>query len=313
MAHFTWTGVAVTLGELSPQVSYPDGSPGGNIYQAIVDDGAPTLVATQSATARYSLATGLAPGLHTVSLVKLTESRVGKTRYLGFTVEAGQLTPWERPVRRQIAVIGDSISAGYGILGRSPACGFSPNTEDASKTYGAVAAQIVQADLVNTSYSAKGLVRNEDGTTNGTMPDLYKLTLPSDPTSAWDPNGWLPDVVVVNLGTNDFATGIPPAVDFQQGYAALLRSIRGVYPRTYIFCALGPMLSDTEPAGQNHLSVARGYIQQVVQEFQDPRVSFIEFTGLDQGAEGCNGHPNEAFQRAMGEQLARTIQSALGW
>jgi lysophospholipase L1-like esterase len=313
VAHFTGTGVAVTLGELSPQISYPDGSPGGNIYQATVDEGAPTRVATQPATATYSLATGLAPGLHTVSLVKLTEPRVGKTRFLGFTVEAGQLTPWERPLRRQISVIGDSISAGYGLLGGSPSCGFSPSTEDASKTYGAVAAQSVQADFINTSYSAKGLIRNEDGTTSGTMPNLYKLTVPSDSTSAWDPNGFIPDVVVVNLGTNDFATGIPPAAEFQQAYAALLRSVRGSYPRAYIFCALGPMLSDSEPAGQNHLSVARGYIQQIVQEAHDPRVSFIEFTGLEPSTEGCNGHPNEGFHRTMGGQLARAIQLALGW
>jgi lysophospholipase L1-like esterase len=313
LGKFTGTGISVTLQELNSQSSYPDGSPGGNIYALSIDGSARTSVPASPGTTTYQLATGLTSGQHTVELVKRTEARVGGARFLGFSIEGGQMMSAARVVTRRLAVIGDSISAGYGVLGGNASCSFTPSTQDVTQTYGAVAASSLQAELTVTAWTGKGVWRNGDGTTNTTMPQLYVRTIPSDYTSVWDPNAWVPDAVVVNLGTNDFAIGVPPANSFKQAYTNLLTSLGSMYPGAHVFCTLGPMLSDTDPAGQMQLSTARGYIQTVVQELNNPRLHFLEFTQVGASQQGCNGHPNVAAQQTMGQQLAQTIRTTLNW
>jgi hypothetical protein len=48
-----------------------------------------------------------------------------------------------------------------------------------------------------------GVYSNYDGTVNGTMLQLYNLTIASQP-GQWNFSSWIPQVVVINLGTNDF-------------------------------------------------------------------------------------------------------------
>jgi lysophospholipase L1-like esterase len=313
LANFTGTGISVTLQELIP-APYTSSSPSGNVYSVVLDGNllVPNLAA-RSGTTSYQLATGLAYGFHAVRLSKATEARVGGVRFLGFTVEGGDLTQGSRPVSRRLAIIGDSISNGYGVTGKDANCPYSPGTQDATRSYGALAAARVGADVVITAWSGKGLWRNSDGRADGTMPQLYQRTLPSDYTSGWDPNSYTPDAIVINLGTNDFANGVPPADSFKGAYSALIGILRQSYPAASILCALGPMLSDSTPLGQMQLSTARSYIHAVVNTSNDPNVLFIEFPSIDPSQEGCDGHPNSDAQQAMGAQLSSVLHGVLNW
>jgi lysophospholipase L1-like esterase len=313
VGYFTGTGVSVTLQEMTPQLTFSDNLPAGNIYQVSVDDQPPRSVVAQPGTTTYDVAVGIPPGPHIVKVVKQTEARVGGTRFLGFKVTGGQFTARPPAASRRILVIGDSISVGYGVLGTDPNCKFSPTTENSAASYGAVAANLLGAELTITAWSAKGVWRNADGNMIDTMPQLALRTLPSDPTSVWDPKAWMPDAVVVNLGTNDFAFGIPPTGVFEQAYSSLLSSLRLTYPSAHIVCGLGPMLSDSVPAGEGQLTKARSSIQSVLQAKADPAIELIEFTGLTVAQQGCGGHPNASFQHAMGQQLAISLQKALRW
>jgi lysophospholipase L1-like esterase len=313
VGQFTGTGVGVTLQELTPQASYSDGSPGGNIYRVIVDGGQPMVLAARPGTTTYPLAMGLPQGQHTVELRKITEARVGAVRFLGFAPQGGQMVPQAPAPARRLAVIGDSISTGYGDLGTTPYCAFSPSTQDSSQSFGAVAARQVQANLMNTAWAGKGIYRNNDGSTTDTLPQLYGRTVGSDPKSVFDPTTFVPDAIVINLGTNDFNLGVPPENPFEQAYKNFLVGLRATYPNAQILVALGPMLSDTYPAGQQHLSIARRYLQAVVAAVGDPKVQFVEFAQLTSGAQGCDSHPNVSAQQAMGNQLAQVLRSALSW
>src|SRR5207253_1331322 len=72
-------------------------------------------------------------------------------------------------------------------------------------------------------------------------PLLWERTLAEDASSRWPFPAPPPDVVVVNLGTNDFWKG-DPGPSFETAYTAFLVKIRARYPAAPIIAALGPLL-----------------------------------------------------------------------
>ena len=76
-----------------------------------------------------------------------------------------------------------------------------------------------------------------------TMPILWQRTIPTDSSSHWDPSQWMPDVVVINLGTNDYnAGGADPSANFQSTYLQFVKQLESAYPGVFVFGAVGPML-----------------------------------------------------------------------
>jgi lysophospholipase L1-like esterase len=311
-ATFKGSGLSMSLNELTNQQTYA-GQQQGNMYDVAIDGGAPTVLASKSGTSTYTLAQGLSSGQHTVMVRKRTEALVGEAVFMGFSVPDGQLVSTQRKVSKRLLVIGDSITCGYGDEGTSATCQFTPSTENASKSYGLVVADKLQADASIIAWSGKGISRNNDGTTAQTMATLYARTLPGHADSNFDASSFVPDAVVIDLGTNDFVSGVPDQAGFVQAYSTLVQQIRQQYPNAHIFCALGPMLSDFYPQGQMQLSTARAYIQQVVQS-ADSKTHFLEFAteDTDTGA-GCAYHPNVATHAAMAAQLEQALSQTLGW
>ncbi len=60
------------------------------------------------------------------------------------------------PRQRRLLFIGDSITAGYGVLCNDSVGPFSPETESAFHAYAAVAARALEADAHVIAYSGKG-------------------------------------------------------------------------------------------------------------------------------------------------------------
>ena len=161
------------------------------------------------------------------------------------------------------------------------------------------------------AWSGKGVIRNYGGGTTDVLPSIYSRILPYDTTTLWNPSQWIPQVVVINLGTNDFSVGAPDKTAFTTAYANFARRIRSQYPNAHIYCALGPMLS-----GSN-LTSARDYITTVVNQLNaagDTRVRFIEFPTQDGSlGYGEDWHPSAAQHAAMANLLVNRIKTDLGW
>jgi lysophospholipase L1-like esterase len=297
MAHFTGGAISVRL--------HDDGT---NEFQVLVD-GTPTgVVATSPQRELYPLASGLTEGEHEVVLYKRTEARLGEVQFVGFVpATGGALVPSPSHHGRRIEFVGDSITAGFGDEGTTPTCPFSPSTENEFLAYGAVTARNLGAEHATIAWSGKMV----DG-----MSQLYERILPARADSRWDVRAWIPDVVVVNLGTNDFTRGDPGQSPFTAAYLALVERLRGFYPSALIVCALGPMLADTYPPGALNLTHARKYVTQVVEGLRsrgDAHVSFVEFPSQDPMTAGCGFHPNLATQRQMASQLTAVIRAQTGW
>jgi lysophospholipase L1-like esterase len=284
----------------------------GNYFDVYVDGALqPGTIIGDSSQTSYAVATGLDPAkTHEVRLYKRTEaSLIGRTQTMGVTFPGGGtlLSPAPGAAHR-IEVVGDSISCGYGVLGPDATCTETPALEDHDDTYGAITARNLDADLYTIASSGRGVYRNGDGTLTETLPDIYGLALPyvsSGVASAWNFATWVPDAVVIELGTNDFVDGDPGSA-FVTAYTMFLQRIRHNYPAAYILCTSGPML--VAP----YDTTAAMYIESAIAAVGDARTAYLAFP-TQTGAEGCDGHPDVATQAAMAAQLAPALKAALGW
>lgn len=282
-----------------------------------IDNQSPIVLRLQNGTTRYPISQQFSSGSHDIRIVKRTEAMVGTFDFLGVEItQGGILPPPSRPSRR-IENIGASLTAGYGIEGDNQYCSFSGETENSTLTYGALAASSLNAEYVNISWSGKGVTRNSDGNTSNTMPVIYSRTLPAQTNSSWNFSLWTPDVVVINLGNNDFSLGNPDVEDFVGTYERFIDQIRRNYPNAFIICAFGPMLQDEYPAGQYALSTTRDYMSTLIQRRKnrgDQRISQIEFPPQRAvNGYGCSWHPSRVTQQLMATQLTTAIRQQMGW
>lgn len=247
----------------------------------------------------HTLIAGLSRGEHTVSLLRRSEPSFGDTSVLGLTVLGGDLLS---PPKRapQLEVIGDSISCGYGNEAPNSEAPFSVHTENHYLSYAARLARDLGAPLSTIAWSGRGVVRNHADGPGMLMPEMYKRTRPSET----DATPWSftdeAQLVLINLGTNDF--GAPPRPSearFTRGYVNFLRAVRGHRPLTPILCTLGPML---EPELLNR---AQNCVRAAVEQRRSEGDANVHFHALKvvNVEPGTNAHPNVATHALMADEL----------
>ena len=74
------------------------------------------------------------------------------------------------------------------------------------------------------------------------MPALYERTVATDATAGdWDWASWVPDLLIINLGTNDFSHPVNATL-FTDVYVDLLVNTTARYgPDTHILAVCGPV------------------------------------------------------------------------
>ena len=276
-------------------------------YQVIVDGQPAAVLAPRNGTHLYRVFQAARSGTHTVALVKRTEAFFGTTQFLGFQFsQGGKLLPLPPRPAHRIEVIGDSISCGYGNEAKDQNEHFSALTENAALSYGAVAARALGAEYVCVAWSGRLMWPKN------TMPEIYDRTLPLDPGSRWDFSRWVPQAVVINLSTNDFAGGTPDREGWTAGYEAFLAHVRTLYPKALIYCATSPMLWGKP------IAIAKDYLTQIVQDENaagDKNVRLLVFATQDGGKNGfgADWHPSLKTDALMGEAMAAALGGDLGW
>jgi lysophospholipase L1-like esterase len=308
---FAWSGTGfvarVTGGSVRVRLANADRL----IFKAVVDGVPAPAFAVAAGEGTYPLASGLdpaaAPGGHTIALHRQTEGVFGTSQLLALLVEGGAVLDPPAPTGRLIEVVGASVSCGYGDLGAGP-CGFSVDTESHFDAYESVAARAVGAELMVVAVSGRGVYRNSDGTTTGTMPLLFDRILPDAAAPAWDFHA-TPQAVVINLGKNDFAFGDPgPA--FVDAYVAFAGRLRQQYPGALIVCTTGPNLGAAAHAQQ--LAYVRAAVARRFAD-GDAGLELVDWPEQTEAELGCDGHPNVAKHETMGTALAAVLRARLGW
>lgn len=245
-----------------------------------------------------------------------------------------------------------------------------PFTENQYLAYGSIVGRRLDADVSTVCLSGRGVYRNyrepkdpvsgkaeteaqKDGAT--TVPMIWRertlggkrefvtkdtppdqqanLNVPWDFTKEPEPQ-----VVVINLGTNDFTRdtklnnqGNVEAKDgqgdnvpdgdidlelFRTTYRDFVRDVRAKRPNAHIFLAVPPMISDQYPVDNARKSLD-GVLKSIAAEFDtdgDKKVYAMDL--VEQGTRyglGCDYHPNLRVHEIMAEQVAGAIRSKTCW
>ena len=324
-ASFTGTGLSMNLraAPLDPHDVKIDGQrvtlhETTTSYTVRIDDASPFTIQVGPTQEHYELARDLDPArVHVASVTRDAEAFAGVHQFLGFEVREGALVP-ARARRLRLEIVGDSITCGYGILGKDASCPFTYATENASLAYGALLGRALDADVTTVCWSGRGIYRNYDIDGEPTMPELFELALP---VPKGRPVRWSfdaapkPHATVLHLGANDFfadgnGDGKPEPIDhaaFEQAFARFLARVRAVVGGAPVLVALAPMLKG--PLRED----ARATLERVVRARRaagDDRVELLELE--EQGARvGCDSHPNAEMHRVLARQVEVALRAAL--
>lgn len=252
----------------------------------------------------YVLAQGLEKGQHQVELMRETEAFTIVTSITGPIITDGALLAPPAAHSRKLLVFGDSITAGYGVEGANKDCTYSHETSTARKAYAMLAAQKLNADVHVIAWSGIGVWRSyaEQTPTNPTMRERFNRALANNPDTFWQPAQYMPDAIIVNLGTNDFWTGS------SDGYAAamadFLASIQARYTGVPVYLMASPMLGGESRSAQ----------VQVLKSLANGNVQFFDAGGIEQAdGLGCDYHPNLTTQTRLAARLASKLSQDLNW
>lgn len=261
--------------------------------------------------------------LHIIKVMKVSESANSTVLIDEIAVNGeGTIAPTEA-IAHKIEFIGDSITCGYGIDGANQYEAFKTKTEDGSRTYAYKTATLLNADYSMVSVSGSGVVSGyTSGSTPNTeniMPTFYGLLGHSwgwvngsrVDDVAWDFNRYVPELVVINLGTNDasYTKGDAAKIEeYANGYVDFIKMVREKNPNAEILCTLGIMGQDLYPAVETA-------VDKYIAETGDTKVNSMMFDVQDGNADGYGSdwHPSEATHVKAAYKLADKIAELYGW
>jgi lysophospholipase L1-like esterase len=294
-----------------------------------VDGGPPRVVRLDRGDSELALAEGLPAGAHTLEIVQRTEAWQGIVSVRGFVAPHGTIVSAPAWPQRRLLFIGDSVTCGEAIdrdrdgidrgadcaIKRAPAAG-----ANGSLSYGMLLGRSLSAQAHLVCYGGRGLIRDWGGrrdVPNG--PQIFDLAVADDrPRAFWDHAGYIPDLVVVSLGTNDFNLALgdfPAREEFVTAYVAFARAIRARYPAAAIILTEGAIVSDQQTDPQipqrPQKTVLREYLAETARRLADPRIQV--FPSQHYPGDACNPHPTREQHAAMARDLEPLIRRMIGW
>ncbi len=258
-----------------------------------------------------------ATGVHSFRIQKRTEGEMGIAAFKGVYLPKNERLISSRiKASRKIEFIGNSITCGYGTEGASRNEKFLPSTENVNQSYALITSKAFNAECHVIAHSGLGVVRNygdknKISVDRATMPMRFNQVLDTDNSKLWDFNLWKPDLVVINLGTNDYSTKPhPDKAIFQDTYKLLIENIQEVYGNIPVFLICGPLID--EPAYTNIKELTYN-MKQLKPE------SKIHFIGIPKSLLnatsdlGSDSHPSFQGQLKMANHIIPTIATVMDW
>lgn len=311
---FTYPGVQVFATFSGTSVAMKT-KPGCGYFMVEIDSQPPFKVHAADGSTRVSIATDLPPGQHSLCLTYANEGLLLKPVFYGLYLDPqAALGPRPKLPRRRLEFIGNSVTCALGNEG-SPADKRAPYAkQNAYYSYAAIAARQLHAQYQIVARSGIGIYRNCNGSPRGdrgTLPDLFPYTLFGTSGERWDFARYQPDVVCVNLGTNDTTS---PSYDTERltvAFKTFLATLRSHYPKAHLVLLTGPMLrgrrlADVQAAATQAVDDARLRGDSAVHRF--------DFTP-DDGSLGYGifKHPSVRRHEAMAAELVPFLKEITGW
>ncbi len=260
-------------------------------------------------------------GESVIRIVKLSESAMSTCGVRCIETD-GDIRPTAPRVRR-IEFIGDSITCGYGVDDPDRLHHFQTKTEDVTRAYAWRTAESLQADWSMVALSGWGIYSGctataEEPITDCCIPLYYDRVAfsygsfdgqtPAD--VSWDFEAFQPDVVVINLGTNDdsYTRDDPLRQDkYQAAYTAFLYEVRRRNPQAHILCTLGMM-------GLRLYPRIEAAVEDYVRHTGDGRISCMPFAPQrEEDGYAADYHPSPATHAIAADRLSCHLKQLMGW
>ena len=301
--------------------------PNSGYFMAQIDKAEPFKVAFRGERdSLVTLATALADGVHTVKLMYAIEGYEFFPEFWGFVLDEGKnLVEAPALPSRKIEFIGNSITCGYGNEGLKKEEHFDYATENHYYSYASITARNLDAQHWVVARSGIGAYRNYNGPKTGNPESnmlaqyehigyAWKPELRKEATflsEKWDFNRYQPDVVCINLGTNDLSTSNYDVKLLKQNYHKLLKTVRQHNPKAKIVFLTGTMLYDKEMELQRQIlnevtAEAKKAGDKEIYRFDMAPISGDEWYGND-------WHPNVYMDEKMAGELTAYLRSLMNW
>ena len=263
-----------------------------------------------------TLATALPQGPHEIRLMYIIEGYDLKPSFWGFVLDEGaMLLPPPALPQRTIEFIGNSITCGYGNESMVPSDHFEYETENHYLSYAQLTCRALNAQAYVTARSGIGVYRSyggpKEGTPDNVMTTEYEYTNLYDHSERWDFNRFQPQLVCINLGTNDLSTNNYDTTLLKAAYQRFLKQVRSHNPKAKIVFLCGSMLNGKE------LDIARNILNEVTEEAHkkgDKEVYRFDFTPQrgDLGF-GASWHPSLKQHEKMAAELTTYLRKLMKW
>ena len=248
------------------------------------------------------LASGLSEGNHKVKMV--ARFQADQIVFQGFVLSAGAKTIAPAKPKALIEFIGNSITSG------------SVTTNGNISAFPWLVGESLGADRTAISYPGITLVNGyylnfnglpaigmEVSYTKTNTPPMRPAT--TDPINiAWNFSRYTPDMVVINIGTNDGNGAGVPTATFQTSYLNFLKFLRGKFPNAHIFALRtfgGYMATQTEAAANQLINAG------------DKKIHFVNTSGWLASSDYASDklHPSDAGQIKAASKIAAVLRPYL--
>lgn len=258
---------------------------------------------------------------HVVCVIKLSEAPMSTCGISEINV-TGRVWPTQQK-EKFIEFVGDSITCAYGVDDEDRDHHFSTRTEDVTKGYAYKTAENLGVDYSMVSYSGYGIVsgytENGEKYSAQLVPTYYEKLGFSNSTYMgkylpqnfdWDFTKRQPDLVVINLGTNDSSYVLGKEdrkEEYINGYVEFLNIVRKCNPRAMILCTLGIMGTDLCPAVEEAVARYR-------KDTGDVKISSMRFAEqLESDGYVADWHPTEITHNKAALRLTAEIKKIMNW
>lgn len=253
-----------------------------------------------------------------ITVIKLSEAAMSALSINNISV-CGGISP-DSNKAKLIEFIGDSITCGYGVDDEDENHNFSTSTEDMTKAYAYRTAKALDVDYSMVSYSGYGIISGYTGdgvrNANELVPPYYEN--PAFTYGAfgdkkpqelrWDFTVRQPDLIVLNLGTNDDSFCLEDEekrAEYCEKYVDFLKVVRKNNPSAKIVCSLGIMTDRLCP-----------YVEKAAAEYTsqtgDENISTFRFdVQLLEDGYSANYHPTAATHKKAAEKLTAYLKTIL--
>lgn len=260
------------------------------------------------------------PKTSTITIIKLSEAPMSVFGIHQIITDSESEIKPTAPKKTKIEIIGDSITCGYGVEDPYKEHHFSTSTENVMEAYSYLTCKELDADYSMVSYSGYGIISGYTETdkklTNQLVPDYYQMVGYSRglvngtaiTTADWDFTQFVPDLIVINLGTNDDSyckDVISRQEEFTTEYAHFLGTVREKNPTSYLLCAFGIMLDRIYPCITKAIQIYQ-------QKTGDTRISSLLLTTHSE-ADGyvADWHPSKKSHRRAADELSAELKTLL--